>query len=422
MNDRPNDKGKLRRSLGARISLSYALFLLRSLIGSLIAFSLVYWLCACGNAANIAREAAKTHGHAGESLMVSGLNVSPAAQTLDDQRILGQVDGAFCLTIDVTGQDGKVYAAYDLRAEAALYRVLIIALTLIEIIRIWTLLMQGEKISRRALRPIREIAETARGFTVNNLSERIEIHGEKNELLELTHVLNDMLDRIEAAYNTQKQFVSDASHELRTPIAVIQGYADMLSRWGKTDPEVMDEAISAIRSEAAGMKELVEQLLYIARHDNKTAQYEMIYFDASELVDETYRDTRLIDKKHRIRYGDMHRAIVFGDRAALKQALRVFVENAVKYTPEGGTITLSCRKEGGFCRITVADTGMGVAENELTSIFERFYRADQARGGEVGGHGLGLSIARIIIRAHGGKIEVQSRQGVGSRFHILLPL
>ncbi len=422
MNDRPNDKGKLRRSLGVRISLSYALFLLRSLIGSLIAFSLVYWLCACGNAANIAREAAKTHGHAGESLMVSGLNVSPAAQTLDDQRILGQVDGAFCLTIDVTGQDGKVYAAYDLRAEAALYRVLIIALTLIEIIRIWTLLMQGEKISRRALRPIREIAETARGFTVNNLSERIEIHGEKNELLELTHVLNDMLDRIEAAYNTQKQFVSDASHELRTPIAVIQGYADMLSRWGKTDPEVMDEAISAIRSEAAGMKELVEQLLYIARHDNKTAQYEMIYFDASELVDETYRDTRLIDKKHRIRYGDMHRAIVFGDRSALKQALRVFVENAVKYTPEGGSITLSCRKEEGFCRITVADTGMGVAENELTSIFERFYRADQARGGEVGGHGLGLSIARIIIRAHGGKIEVQSRQGVGSRFHILLPL
>lgn len=422
MNDRPNDKGRLRRSLGARISLSYALFLLRSLIGSLIVFSLVYWLCACGNAANIAREAAKKHGRAGESLIVSGLNVSPAEQPLDDQRILGQVDGTFCLTIDVAGQDGKMYAAYDLRAEAALYRVLMIALMLIEIVRIWTLLMQGEKISRRALRPIREIAETARGFTVNNLSERIEIHGEKNELLELTYVLNDMLDRIEAAYNTQKQFVSDASHELRTPIAVIQGYADMLSRWGKTDPEVMDEAISAIRSEAAGMKELVEQLLYIARHDNKTAQYEMIYFDASELVDETYRDTRLIDKKHKIRYGDMHRAIVFGDRAALKQALRVFVENAVKYTPDGGAITLSCRKEEGFCRITVADTGMGVAENELTSIFERFYRADQARGGEVGGHGLGLSIARIIIRAHGGKIEVQSRQDVGSRFHILLPL
>lgn len=422
MNDRPNDKGRLRRSLGARISLSYALFLLRSLIGSLIAFSLVYWLCACGNAANIAREAAKSHGRSGTSLIVSGVNVEVSEQPLDEQRILGKVDGAFCLTIDVTGQDGKMYVAYDLRAEAALYRVLMIALMLIEIIRIWTLLMQGEKISRRALRPIREIAETARGFSASNLSERIEIHGEKNELLELTHVLNDMLDRIEAAYNTQKQFASDASHELRTPIAVIQGYADMLSRWGKSDPEIMDEAISAIRSEAAGMKELVEQLLFIARHDNCTSQYEKIYFDASELVDETCRDTRLIAAKHRIKYGDMHRAIVLGDRAALKQALRVFVDNAIKYTPEGGTVTLSCRKEEKFCRITVSDTGMGVAEEELSSIFERFYRAEQARSGQVDGHGLGLSIARIIVRAHGGQIEVQSKKGVGSRFHILLPL
>jgi len=422
MSEKSTGKGRFRKSLGARISLSYALFLLRSMVDSLIVFSLVFWLCAGGNAANIAREAAKSHGRAGESLMVSGLNVSAAAQPLDEQRILGQVDGAFCLTIDVSVQDGKVYAAYDLRSEAALYRVLIIALMLLEIIRIWTLLVRGEKISRRALRPIREIAETARGFSVNNLSERIEVHGEKNELLELTHVLNDMLDRIESAYNTQKQFVSDASHELRTPIAVIQGYADMLDRWGKKDPAIMDEAISAIRSEASGMKELVEKLLYIARHDSRAAQYEKIYFDASELVDEIYRDTRLIDSRHRIRYTDMHRAIVLGDKAALKQALRVFVDNAIKYTPDGGTITLSCRKEEAFCRITVADTGIGVAEEELESIFDRFYRADQARGGTAGGHGLGLSIARIIVRAHGGKIEVQSKQGAGSRFHILLPL
>lgn len=422
MNEKVQEKGRLRRSLGARIALSYALFLLRSLVGSLIAFSLVYWLCACGNAANIARGAARSYGQPGSSLIVSGVHVEASEQPLKGQRILGRVNGEFSLTIDTTVPDGKIYVAYDLKAETALYRVLIIALTLIEAARIWTLLIRGESISRRALRPIREIAETARGLTASNLSERIEIHGEKNELLELTHVLNDMLDRIEAAYNTQKQFVSDASHELRTPIAVIQGYADMLARWGKKDPEVMEEAIAAIRSEAAGMKELVEQLLYIARHDKESAPYEKIYFDAAELVEETYRDTRLIDKKHRIRYGDMHRAIVLGDRAALKQALRVFVDNAVKYTPEGGTVTLSCRKEEGFCRITVADTGIGVAEKELQSIFERFYRADQARGGEIGGHGLGLSIARIIVRAHGGKIEVQSKQGVGSRFHILLPL
>lgn len=170
------------------------------------------------------------------------------------------------------------------------------------------------------------------------------------------------------------------------------------------------------------MKELVEQLLFIARHDNRPGQYEKIYFDAAELTDEALRETRLIASGHNIRQGEMNRAIVLGDRAKLKQALRVFLDNAIKYTPAGGTITLSCRKEEKFCRITVADTGTGIAEEELGSIFERFYRSEQARSGQTGGHGLGLSIARILVRAHGGQIEVQSKKGVGSRFHILLPL
>ena len=115
-------------------------------------------------------------------------------------------------------------------------------------------------------------------------------------------------------------------------------------------------------------------------------------------------------------------AIIFGDRSALKQALRIFVDNAIKYTPEGGTITLSCRKEEKFCRITVTDTGIGISENDLSRIFERFYRADPARSQRSDGHGLGLSIARIIVRAHGGHIEVQSKEGQGSRFHLMLPL
>jgi len=299
---------------------------------------------------------------------------------------------------------------------------LLITWALLEAIRIWILLKKGERISRRALRPITEIAETARRLSASNLSERIAVHGAKNELLDLSDVLNDMLDRIESAYNTQKQFVSDASHELRTPISVIQGYADMLDRWGKKDPEVRDEAIAAIRSESAGMKELVEQLLFIARHDNRGNQYEKIYFDAAELVGDSLRDTRLIANGRKIVHGELHRAIVYGDRTALKQTLRIFIDNAIKYTPEGGTVTLSCRKEEKFCRITVADTGMGVAEQELNRIFERFYRADQARSMRSDGHGLGLSIARIIVRAHGGHIEVQSKKDAGSRFHILLPL
>lgn len=413
-------KGTLRQSLGTRIALTYTGFLLRTLLVGLIVFSATYWLCAGGNAALTMRNAAAAQGVPGVELTIDRGIVYPAQESLTDLRLFSWREGGPFMAMDVQMDWGVVRVGYALRGEWQIYRALIVALALMELTRMGVLLRKGERISRRALRPITDIVETARGLSASNLSERIEPHGAKNELLELSQVLNDMLDRIEAAYNSQKQFVSDASHELRTPIAVIQGYADMLDRWGKTDPEVMEESIAAIRSEAAGMKELVEQLLFIARHDNRTHQYEMEYFDLCEMVEETLRETQMIASGHTVTGGEMQHVIVYGDRGALKQALRIFVDNALKYTPEGGEITLSCQNEENLCRITVADNGIGVAEEELGSIFERFYRSDQARSTEVDGHGLGLSIARIIVRAHGGKIEVQSRKGAGSRFHILL--
>ncbi len=406
----------LKRSLGMRIALSYTGFLARTALELLLVFSVVYWICAGGNAAIVLRDEAALFPD-GEIIVERG-QVILAEEALSERAMLSWWDGCPALTLETASS--SVYAAYVLRGEWQIYRALVISLIAMELIRMAVLLRRGERISRRALRPISEIVRTARGLTASNLSERIEAHGAQNELKELTQVLNDMLDRIEAAYNSQKQFVSDASHELRTPLAVIQGYADMLDRWGKTDPEVMDESIAAIRTEAAGMKELVEQLLFIARHDNRTHQYDMEYFDACELVEETLRETQMIAERHVVEGGEMHHAIVLGDRGALKQALRVFVDNAIKYTPAGGTIVLSCCSEEGACRITVADNGVGVAEGELARIFERFYRADQSRSGEVDGHGLGLSIARIIVRAHGGRIEVQSKKGSGSRFHIIL--
>lgn len=422
MKRKQREGGRLRHSLGFRISLSYAGFLLRTLIWQAALFSMIFWLCVLLNASDTLRCTAEDWSGSEDMIFDRGA-VYEAENELKDQPLLGVVNGGSAITVRITRADGNdLYASYILAGEWRLYRTLLIAWLLAEMACIWVLLRKGERISRRALQPIAEIAESARRLSASNLNQRIEVHDVRNELKELSEVLNDMLDRIESAYNTQKQFVSDASHELRTPIAVIQGYADMLNRWGKTDPEVMEESIAAIRSEAAGMKELVEQLLFIARHDNRAHQYAMIYLDAAELTEEICRDTRLIAGGHIVRHGPLNRAIIYGDRSALKQALRIFVENALKYTKEGGIITLSCIREEKFCRITVADTGVGVAEEELPRIFERFYRAENARSGEVDGHGLGLSIARIIVRAHDGKIEVQSKEGVGSRFHILLPL
>lgn len=290
-----------------------------------------------------------------------------------------------------------------------------------EIVRALLMIHFHEGISRKAFKPLSGILETARHITTNNLSERIDPCEGEEELRELVSVLNQMLDRIESGYNSQKRFLSDASHELRTPIAVIQGYADMLDRWGKSNPDVMEESIAAIRSESAGMKELVEQLLFIARHEGNAHPYQMEYFDASELIDELARDTQLIDADHAIEVPVNEKCVIHADRAALKQALRVFIDNAIKYTPKGGRIALGCLVEKKSCRLTVADDGPGIGKEELGQIFERFYRAPSARGSSVEGHGLGLSIARLIVRAHGGRIEVQSKLGSGSRFHILLP-
>ena len=230
-----------------------------------------------------------------------------------------------------------------------------------------------------------------------------------------------MLDRIELAYNGQKQFVSDASHELRTPIAVIQGYADLLDRWGKDNPQVRDEAIAAIRSEAQNMKELVEKLLFLARHDKKTLRLKPERFDARDLVEETLRETELIAGARRVQTGRLDAALVQADRGALKQALRILLDNAVKYTPEGGTITLACEAGPDSAALSVSDTGMGISASELNAIFDRFYRADAARSGETPGHGLGLSILKIIVLSSGGKIRVRSALGKGSTFTILLP-
>ncbi|MDR0397325.1 MAG: HAMP domain-containing histidine kinase [Oscillospiraceae bacterium] len=282
-------------------------------------------------------------------------------------------------------------------------------------------LHEGQGVSARLLAPITHIANTAEQLSEQNLSMRINVAGTQNELRNLAMMVNGMLDRIESAYNRQKQFVSDASHELRTPIAVLQGYADLLARWGKDAPEVRDESIQAIRNETRSMKELVENLLYLARHDKGTLKLNPEPFSSVELIQEAVRETALIAQGHHIETGGLEDCTLTADRSAIKQALRIFVDNAVKYTPPGGFVSLSCRVENDQCHITVRDTGSGISKQDLPRIFDRFYRADSARNNQSGGHGLGLSIARIIASSHGGKLHVRSKPGSGSAFTIILP-
>ena len=442
----------LRLSLGLRISWNYAAKLLslmmRELLFAVLIFIAAEWIMLARDAQSFAsRQDAVTlefQINAGAECVrvesrVPGWEITlcPGTAQQEDRtlyriaRYTGGLTGVHAedwirvratFFTDLADASGTLYLAqYQLLEHMALFYGVLGLIVTLNLISVLSFIVSGRYLNQKVLKPIGQITETAQMLSENDLGRRINVEGTNNELRDLALVINDMLDRIELAYNAQKQFVSDASHELRTPIAVIQGYASLLERWGKDSPEVRDEAIAAIVSESAAMKELVEKLLFLARHDKKTLKMRVERFDIREVVEETLRETRLIVNDHSVEAGELQSAQIDADRSSIKQALRIFVDNAVKYTPPGGTITVSCIKQGTDVRVSVSDTGAGISGSELSAIFERFYRSDAARSAETPGHGLGLSIAKIIVLSHKGRIRVRSKVGKGSTFTMELP-
>jgi two-component system, OmpR family, sensor histidine kinase ArlS len=287
---------------------------------------------------------------------------------------------------------------------------------------VYLIIRKGKRSDVKLFEPLRIMSATANRLTVNNLhSERLNVEGTKNELKDLANVINAMLDRIETSYESQKQFVSDASHELRTPIAVIQGYANLLNRWGTTNEEVLHESIEAIQNESRSMQDLVEKLLFLSRHDKKTLKLTKKKFNMRKLVEDMVKETKLVAANRIIQSPVLEDVIVYGDKQALKQAIRIFIDNAVKYSNDGDEITILCEKVDEDCVITVQDSGIGMTQKDIDHIFDRFYRSDYVRNQNIGGHGLGLSLAKLIILAHTGKIKIRSQFKKGTSFIITLP-
>ena len=297
---------------------------------------------------------------------------------------------------------------------------------------------------RRVLRPIQELANTAARLNATthmsrreleslagelnkidagHLDSRIHLPATQKELRTLAQAINGMMDRVNQAYSAQMRFVSDASHELRTPIAVIQGYAALLDRWGKSDPEALQESIDAIRGEAASMERLVEQLLFLARGDNDSQPVKRERVDLTALAGEVLREEEMIHPDRIIlpRWGEEPVA-VWADPGLVKQVLRILMDNALKYSPLEGRLYLRVTASQGHARLTVQDEGMGIPPESIPHIFERFYRTDRSRDRKTGGTGLGLSIAKWIVERHGGWFEVVSRTDVGTRITVVLPL
>src|SRR5690554_1989261 len=252
------------------------------------------------------------------------------------------------------------------------------------------------------------------------LDTRLDVEGTQDELKGLATAINSLLDRINESYRLQARFVSDASHELRTPIAAIQGYVNLLDRWGKHDPEALQESIDALKEEAANMKELVEKLLFLARGDNHTMQIHLERFDLESLAETLYRETEMIDGGHEFSL-ETESAPVEADQGLVKQACRILIDNAIKYTPVGGRIRLRVSSSGDQVYFTVQDSGVGIPPEDIPHFFDRFYRSDNSRARATGGTGLGLSIAKWIAERHGGYLEVWSREDFGTRVSLVLP-
>jgi signal transduction histidine kinase len=320
------------------------------------------------------------------------------------------------------GKDYTVQFKYDMTGSYLRCISLLWKITFLYLFIVFLIIRKGKRGDSRLFEPLRIMSATANRLTVNNLhSERLNVEGTKNELKDLASVINAMLDRIETSYESQKQFVSDASHELRTPIAVIQGYANLLNRWGSTNAEVLQESIEAIQNEARSMQDLVEKLLFLSRHDKKTLKLNKKRFNMRPVVEDMVRETKLVAPNRIINNPMLEDVIVYGDKQSLKQAIRIFIDNAVKYTHDGDQISILCQKVNEDCVITVQDTGIGMTKKDIDHIFDRFYRSDYVRNQNIAGHGLGLSLAKLIIMAHTGRIKVRSQFKTGTSFIITLP-
>ncbi|MCA1715980.1 MAG: cell wall metabolism sensor histidine kinase WalK [Actinobacteria bacterium] len=290
-------------------------------------------------------------------------------------------------------------------------------------------------LARAALSPVGAVAASARKITESDLSDRLPVTNPKDEIGGLASTINGLLSRLEAAFarreealrkqeealSSQRRFAADASHELRTPLTNIEGYSEMLKEWALRDPETARESVDAIGDESKRMREMVESLLSLARGD-EGAPLELESQDIDAVVADAVRNARAaagskVTIKYRLPEGKLVAAF---DRARVHQAISILLDNAIKYTPEGGEVRVEARERGSRAEIVVSDTGVGLPEEQLPLVFERFYRVDKAR--TRGGAGLGLAIARQIAEAHGGGIEAQSEPGRGSTFVLRIPL
>jgi heavy metal sensor kinase len=281
----------------------------------------------------------------------------------------------------------------------------------------------GYLLVKSALRPVDEMARKAGVITQHNLSERLPVSHTGDELERLSIALNRMILRLDDAFRNSRRFLADASHELRTPLTILRGELESLVQGGAVAAGER-ERLGSLLEEVERLTKIVERLFALSRLDAGDAQVEWVQFDLAELVATTTDQMKLMAEDRRIAVACdvMAATFVCGDHARMKQVVVNLLDNAIKYTPEGGAVSLSVHSTADAAILEVADTGVGIPPGDLQRVFDRFFRADSTRALHPDGAGLGLAIVKSICNAHGGSVEAESSPGRGTRFTVTLPL
>ena len=296
-------------------------------------------------------------------------------------------------------------------------RITVVVVILLSIIIVTAL---GSIASSVMLSPVRKMINKIDDISPDDLSARIDNVDSQDELKELTERINAMLDELEQSFDQQKKFVSDASHELKTPIAVIQGYSNLLLRWGKNDPSVLDESVENIAREAENMKVIVEQLLTLARMGKFSITPESV--NLYDVLSDVANDYSIAVKSHKVVFAGEKNMYAVVDKNLFVECIRAIVDNAIKYSPEGSVVRIVGDVTPTNAVVHIVDSGVGISAEDLPHIFDRFYRCDKSRNREGKGTGLGLTIAKSIIETMHGTIEAKSELGVGSTFSVRIPI
>ncbi len=300
-----------------------------------------------------------------------------------------------------------------------LFSSLIFALPLILLLAVGS----GWFLAKYFVQPVQVMTQLAEEITEHNLSQRLPERRVNDEITQLARTLNAMIERLERSFKQIRQFTGDASHELRTPLAILMGELEVALHSDKTTEEYQ-EILSSALEEVSRLSQVVKNLLELSRADSGQVPLDVNVMNVSALLEDIVEDAMMLGEEKNIRVESSveRNVVIFGDKVRLHQAFLNIIDNAIKYTPHGGLVTVSLRKQDESALVSVADTGLGIPESDQDLIFDRLFRVDKSRSGELGGHGLGLSIVKWVVEAHKGKIKVTSQLGKGSIFFIWLPL